>query len=209
VLADGSPVAVELDGQYPLYVAMSDGCAVLRLNDGGDVAPTAGWRSAALELLASIRQGGDSVDVSLPSGWQVLGATGPARLFEVAVRVPTESGEAALDLLQAPDSDAAFTDQPPARDLSRIAFLDGDAWAGVTSSDPTMTVVLWRQGDSTFRASSETMSIEAMEAAVAAMDVLSTPEWEERYGPLGEPDTEIPGAPECSAVGLTVRPAAG
>lgn len=189
---------VDDNGQVPLYMAESP-CSLLKIADGGGSAGA--WRPTMTELLGSMTAGGSQVSVVLPAGWEILAQAGRSRIYEV--QLSTEAG-AQLDVLQSPGSGAAFPSVLAGRQMRRVPFLGGDAWVGITSSDPDMTIVLWESGGTSYSVQTELTDIAQIESIIAGMTTIPASDWPTRYGQIGDDQDSLQLAPGCSQPILTI-----
>lgn len=194
----GTEFVVDVNGQTALYMAGSS-CSLFKIADGGGSAGA--WRPTMTELLGSMTTDASEVSVVLPAGWEILTQAGRSRIYEV--QLSTETG-AQLDVLQSPGSGAAYPSVSAGRQMHRVPFLDGEAWVGITSTDPDMTIVLWHNGSTSYSLQTELTDLTQIESIIAGMTTNPASDWPNRYGPIGNDTDGLQLAPDCSPPVLTI-----
>ena len=57
--------------------------------------------------------------------------------------------------------------------MHRVPFLDGEAWVGITSTDPDMTIVLWHNGSTSYSLQTELTDLTSARFLIKAVRLLA------------------------------------
>lgn len=187
-----------------------DNCARVGVEQSDPSA--APWNADATALLTALTIEGRHATVTLPAGWESLGAGTPGSLLQVAFTTNIGNTTHAVVLMQMPDSPVAVLPSWGAGPITPTTFNGQPAWAvNLERTSPGFTSLIWEDNGTAVSLYGPDVSVDDLKTIASGLQHNKADEWA-RYlptatigGPAGTaPAGDTVNKTDCGPSQLTI-----